>query len=232
MVRITKEYDERYAEFLDVAQKFFYSKGYEQTSVQEIINKVGVAKGTFYHYFASKTDLLDALIERIIGQILTLLEPLVTDESLNAKQKFEQFFARVNNWKTANRDFLLEIMRVLYQDENVLLRTKLRARSRAMTLPLLTEIIRQGVDEEAFDVANPDHAAEIVFVMGQACSDATAEQLLKESQDEVAVSEIKAMLIAYERSIERVLHASEGSLRLITPEYVGRVVSRKSVEAY
>jgi len=37
MARITKDYDERYTEFLDVGQALFYSKGYEPTSVQEII---------------------------------------------------------------------------------------------------------------------------------------------------------------------------------------------------
>ena len=50
MARIIKEYDERYTEFLDVAQKLFYSKGYEQSSVQGIIKAVNVAKGTFYGY--------------------------------------------------------------------------------------------------------------------------------------------------------------------------------------
>ena len=76
MARIVKEYDARHAEFLDVAQTLFFSKGYEQTSVQDIINTVGVAKGTFYHYFRSKVEVLDALVQRMFEQTLASLEPL------------------------------------------------------------------------------------------------------------------------------------------------------------
>lgn len=56
MARTVKEYDERYAEFLDVAQRLFYQKGYEQTSVQDIIREIGVAKGLFYYDSSSKSD--------------------------------------------------------------------------------------------------------------------------------------------------------------------------------
>ena len=47
MARQVKEYDERYQQFLDVGQQLFYTKGYDQTSIQEIIDAVGVAKGLF-----------------------------------------------------------------------------------------------------------------------------------------------------------------------------------------
>lgn len=53
----------RRSEILDVAQRLFYLKGYDQTSVQDIITEIGIAKGTFYHYFNSKLELLDAIID-------------------------------------------------------------------------------------------------------------------------------------------------------------------------
>jgi len=218
MTRIVKEYDERYTEFLDVAQELFYSNGYEQTSVQEIIKVVNVAKGTFYHYFESKAALLNALVERLIQQTLMILKPVVMDKEMDAIQKFEQFFARTNNWKAANREFLLEITRVLYLDENVLLRTKLREEGRALVVPLLADIIQQGLNEEIFNVTHPKHAADIVMGMGQACSDAIAQQLLNERPNEAMLIEISAMFVAYEQSIERVLAAPSGSLRLIAPD--------------
>ena len=73
MARTVKEPDIRRNEILDVAQQFFYTKGYEQTSVQDIIDQVGIAKGTFYHYFGSKVELLDELIERMTDQVLSLI---------------------------------------------------------------------------------------------------------------------------------------------------------------
>ena len=69
MARITKEYYERKNEILDAAQELFLTQGYEKTSVDNIIKKVGVAKGTFYYYFKSKEDLLDKLVKRMTDKI-------------------------------------------------------------------------------------------------------------------------------------------------------------------
>lgn len=220
MVRIVKEYDERYNEFLDTAQTLFYRKGYEQTSVQEIIRAVGVAKGTFYHYFNSKAKLLDALVERMIAQMLSTLQPMLADETLSAAEKFEQFFAHIGSWKAANRDFLLDVMRVLYQDENILLRIKMQREATAIAAPLLAQIIRQGMDEGIFNMEYPDEAAEILVKMGQALSDALVSLLLAGVFDAEAMHRIERKILAYDRSVERVLGAAEGSLSLFDAETV------------
>ena len=218
MSRVVKEYDERYAEFLDKAQQLFYSKGYDHTSVQEIINAVGVAKGTFYHYFDSKADLLDALVKRSYKHIMATLEPMVSNESLNALEKFERLFADINNWKVANVELMLDMVHVFYQDKNVLLRTKMKAESTAMAVPLLANIIRQGQAEGTFDVDYPDEAAEIVLKMAGALSEAIASLLLDNKQNGEVIDPIKHKLVAYERSIERVLGAPENSIQLVDPD--------------
>lgn len=218
-MRIVKEYDERYAEFLDVAQALFYSQGYERTSVKEIIKAVGVAKGTFYHYFDSKAALLEALvetlIERLYGQLQTTLEPILEDEMTTGAEKFELLFARIGNWKTANPDFVWESVRVFYQDENVLLRAKMMEASTARMAPLFAQIIRQGVQEGSFDVAHPDEAAHLVFVLNQTLSEAVAKMMLAGERKEVAMEQMGRKVTTYERSIERILGAAEGSLHLI-----------------
>ncbi len=49
MARIVKAPDERRTEFIETAQALFYTKGYERTSVNDIIEAVGVSKGAFYY---------------------------------------------------------------------------------------------------------------------------------------------------------------------------------------
>lgn len=214
MARIVKEYDERNTEFLDVAQELFYRKGYEQTSVQDIIRAVGVAKGTFYHYFASKAELLDALVERVYTQVFAAVAPIVADESLGAVEKFEQLLDSGNQEKLGHKDFLLAAMPAFYDDQNVLLRTKLLAEAVAMMVPLLAAIIRQGVAEGIFDVDYPDEAAEIVIQMGQSLSDAIVQVMVRESG--AGVEGIVPKIDAYNRSVERVLGAPKGSLHLVS----------------
>jgi AcrR family transcriptional regulator len=222
MARVVKEYDERYAEFLDVAQRLFYQKGYDQTSIQDIIQEMKVAKGLFYHYFRSKADLLDALIERITDQAVASLRPWVDDPALDAQTKLRRFFDSTQNWKLANKTFMLELTRVLYRDENTLMRTKIARAGVERIAPLLADILRQGVAEGVYDVEHPDESAPILLELGQSLANTIVEPLLNPPADAGALEACLAMLErqvrAHERAMERILGAPPGSLVMMTTE--------------
>lgn len=220
MGRIVKDYDERHAEFLDVAQDLFYSKGYESTSVQEIIKTVGVAKGTFYHYFSSKVDLLEAIVARAYEETLKMLDPIVTDETLGAVDKLEQFFAHINNWELANRDFLLETARVMYADENVLLRSKMTEQAQALIAPLLGKIIQQGKEKGIFATEYPLATAELILRMSESLSASAVAVLLASAPDNSEIEHVKQKIIVYNRAIERILGLPEDLLILVEPEMI------------
>ncbi len=221
MARTVKEYDERYEEFLNVGQQLFYQKGYAQTSVQEIIRAIGVAKGLFYYYFPTKADLLDAIIERMTGQILQSLQPMIDDPNLDALTKFDQFFSRTQRWKLANREFLVDVMAVIYRDENTVLRAKILAATLPIVVPQLAKIIRQGNAEGVYDVAYPEECAEIVLEMGQGLALPVAKLLLHGPPAgvtlEAALQALERRMLAYERSMERVLGAAFGSISILAP---------------
>ena len=67
MPRVVKEddYAARRNEILAVARKLVYTKGYEEMSIQDILDEMKISKGAFYHYFDSKPALLEALIDRM-----------------------------------------------------------------------------------------------------------------------------------------------------------------------
>ena len=64
-MRIVKEAEERKEEILDVAERFFATKGFDNTSTNDILKEVGIARGTLYYHFKSKEDILDGVIERM-----------------------------------------------------------------------------------------------------------------------------------------------------------------------
>ena len=72
-MRIIKEADIRKNEILDAAGILFTEKGYDNTSVTDIMNAVGIAKGTLYHHYKSKEDILNALIKRQTADIFLSL---------------------------------------------------------------------------------------------------------------------------------------------------------------
>ena len=64
-MRIVKEAQERKNEILDVAGRLFAQKGYDSTSTNDILEEIGIARGTLYYHFKSKEDILDAMFDRM-----------------------------------------------------------------------------------------------------------------------------------------------------------------------
>jgi AcrR family transcriptional regulator len=59
-----------------VARGLFFERGYDATSVQDVVDAAGATKGAFYHYFASKDDLLRLIHEAYMDVQLRLLEAI------------------------------------------------------------------------------------------------------------------------------------------------------------
>jgi AcrR family transcriptional regulator len=87
-MRVSKKHDVRLHEILDAAQSLFAQKGYEETTVNDILDRVGIGKGTFYHYFQSKEDALAGVISRVVEGIYHTPYPLETVEFLLASIQF------------------------------------------------------------------------------------------------------------------------------------------------
>src|SRR5436305_13128121 len=100
MPRIVKE--EEYAgkrnAILDAAQRLVQTKGYEQMTIQDLLDDLQISKGAFYHYFTSKQALLEALIERMEEVIEPLVAVIVHDSHLSALEKLRRLFVTVSRW--------------------------------------------------------------------------------------------------------------------------------------
>ncbi|MBG6015661.1 TetR/AcrR family transcriptional regulator [Proteus mirabilis] len=70
----TKPAEVRLEELMNAAEILFLDKGFDATTVSEIVKKADVAKGTYYHYFSAKTDVLDALRTRYMDWYLNKIE--------------------------------------------------------------------------------------------------------------------------------------------------------------
>jgi AcrR family transcriptional regulator len=126
-----------------VAQRLIYTKGYEQMTIQDILDELRISKGAFYHYFDSKVAVLEALVERMaVKEVLPLLSSIVQDPDMSALEKLNRYFDTASRWKTAKRTLMLELLRVWMADENAIVRQKMYSMSIKMS-PLLTEIINR-----------------------------------------------------------------------------------------
>ena len=89
-MRVSKKPEERKNEILDNAEKLFGTKGYSKTTINDILLAVGIAKGTFYYYFKSKEEVMDAIVMRFIDNGIENIEAIAQNKNLNAKEKLFQ----------------------------------------------------------------------------------------------------------------------------------------------
>jgi AcrR family transcriptional regulator len=222
MVRITKEYDERLTEFLDTAQQLFFEKGYEKTSVNDIIEKIGVAKGTFYHYFKSKKDLLDKITKEYAEKTLAKVKNLIERTDLNGVEKVNMFYTTIRDFKIENIALMKVFMKVIYKDENLVLRHKMFKQNIKLLTPVFAEIIKQGKEEGLFSPVDHVETAELIFTMGANLNETVVLLLLDAADKPENIEKIERKLKVYCKSIERILGAPEGSLNFFRQEDIER----------
>ena len=217
MARIVKE--EAYAvkrnEILDVAQRLVYTKGYEQMTIQDMLDDLQISKGAFYHYFDSKQTVLEALVERIGERAVQLLLPIVHDPLLPALDKFQCYLATLNRWKVGQKAFFLALLRVWFTDDNAIVRQKLRATAILEIAPLLTEIIRQGVQEGVMTTIYPDQVGEVIAALAQDAGESVGVLLLSFDPKRDDMQRVKRTVAVYTDAFERILGVPAGSLTLV-----------------
>lgn len=215
MARTVKDNSTRRNQILDVAQQLVYTKGYEQMTIQDLLDTLNISKGAFYHYFDSKPALLEALIERMIDEVKKIIQPIVDDQRLTALEKFERYFDTVSRWKTAQKDFFLAILRVWYNDNNAIVRQKVLTTGTRLIAPVLSSIILQGIQEGVFTNPYPDRIGEVVFTMMMGFSDNLAQDILNWNTETDNFSHLENTLAVVTDALERVLGAQKDSIHLI-----------------
>jgi AcrR family transcriptional regulator len=222
MARVAKEEDRvvKQNEILDAAQTLVYTKGYEQMSIQDVLDALQISKGAFYHYFGSKQALLDGLVERMLEQAIKMLQPIIQDPALTALEKLHCYFATASQWKTAQKSFVLALLRVFYTDQNAILRQKLQSMSIKRVAPMIAGILRQGVAEGVFVTTYPDQTSEILLNLLAGMGETWADVLLADPPPPDGLERLERLTAAYTEAIEHVLGAPTGTVKLIDQQTI------------
>jgi len=158
MVRVTKDAEERKNELMDAALELFLKKGFDTTTITDIVKRVGVAQGLFYYYFGSKHDMLDAVIDRYIDNLIESLANIASDNSLNITKKFQLFIDTFFRYGENNELFAED----LHKDKNLIIHQKMTDKTIKLATPLLLHIINEGIHKEVFSLSYPEETLEIL----------------------------------------------------------------------
>lgn len=135
----------RKKELIKIAYELFITKGYENTSVDEIIAKAGIAKGTYYYHFESKEQMLEEVVNMMIDDGVERAKQVV-NSNLNPEQKlvYTILALRVTPEEQSVQD-------TIHSKENIILHKKINDRVIDEAVPLLSFIVREAKKEGLFE---------------------------------------------------------------------------------
>ena len=151
-----KKGERRKQELLQIAYRMFLQKGYEETSVDEIISQAGIAKGTYYYYFETKEQMLEEVIGMMIGQEIQAAEQILQTD-LPVPQKIVGI---ITSLRPAPVESPIE--EALMKPENIIMHGKIQKKLIESVTPLLSEVVEEGIAEGIFAC---DHIPERVRML-------------------------------------------------------------------
>lgn len=201
MTRTLKAPEVRRGEILDAAEELFGEAGYEDTSVNDILLRAGIAKGTLYYYFKSKEEILDAVLARYIAEQRARMEAAGREGS--ALERFARALAcsegDERKWK---------LIETLHLPKNALMHQKSLVASVKELTPLFTDIVERGVREGIFDVVSPHDTVEFML--------AGMQFLLDSKIFGWSDKELTERGMAFIKIAERLLGAADGTLNFLS----------------
>ena len=198
--------------------RLFADRGYDRTTVQAIIDAVGVSKGAFYHHFSSKEDIVEAITHGYISEGLESLEKAASDKGLSAVEKLNRLIEVSQLFRSQRQDTREAIERSFSDNSNLKLEKAIIETLRKHTVPLFAEILEEGITSGEFPIENAGEHAAILFRILLGMKETLRERMHAGADP----GTIEDVLRVHENAVCRVLRIPEGSLELALP-YMSRI---------
>lgn len=229
MARIVKHPDVRRGDILDAAQGLFLARGYDATTIADVIAAAGVSKGGFYHHFASKEALIEALAERLAREAAAGVVDVLDDPAHNAFDKLHAFITHGRRLKTDEAATLWAVFGTIYRPDNIVLYHRIQAAATAVMTPILARLIAEGVADKTFDTPDPEGTAEQLLALGMTTYTTVARLLQAETDAEAreAVETLMHKLRLQGIAADRLLGLPDGSLVFVDEDVADMLLAAR-----
>lgn len=160
-MRVVKEAEERKNEILDVAERLFCQNGFDQTSTNDILKEIGIARGTLYYHFKSKEDILDAMIMRMSTRIVARAAVCAVDVNSTVLERLTKTILALR--MESDTDAAVMMKEEMHRPQNALLHQKMNELILIQIHPLFEKIIFDGMEQKIFDTAYPKEAVDMII---------------------------------------------------------------------
>ena len=217
--RVLKAPAVRRGELVDAALRLFLSKGYEKTTINDVIAATRLSKGAFYHHFRAKEDLLEEISRAIASKAIADAAGALKGKPIGALERLNALFGELRGWKTQHMGELRALFANILMPENAVLYDRITSASIAALTPILAEIIEQGANEGVFTVEDSRASADSILWFRIATRPvlARAMEMAASGAVDEAVDMLANRLRAEAAIIDRILGLPVGSVDLMGP---------------
>jgi AcrR family transcriptional regulator len=184
---------------LDIAGALFTEKGYEQTTMQDIVDKLGMSKGAIFHHFKSKEDVMDGVIQRMIDGIVEQTNAIAETPALAVSEKMRSAILSMNVSGGVGGEVISE----LHKPTNSQMHQTTITKTIQAVVPILAKIAEQGVSEGIYNTPYPRETLELLFAANQVIFDSGIFRWNRE--------ELAARAYCFVHTMELSLGAAKGS---------------------
>ncbi|MBQ4529513.1 MAG: TetR/AcrR family transcriptional regulator [Lachnospiraceae bacterium] len=148
---------------LDVSTKLFFEKGYDETSLQDIIARLGgMTKGAIYHHFRSKEEILIAVVDRMSEMNNIAMARLRDDDSLTGKQKLEKMFS--DSLTDSKQKDMFAVTPNLMENPKLLV-YYIKMVAYTIVPDYIVPVIQQGVKDGSIKTDYPEELADMIMFL-------------------------------------------------------------------
>ena len=209
-----KKGDLKRAQILDAAEKLFFEKGYDRTSVQDILDALGMSKGGFYHYFDSKESVLRAVSERRVEGRFDRLNAELYGMRRSPIDRLNLLLGMANLFQTEETRFAALMLKLCYVEKDAAMRDHHRRILLDRLAPYLADVIEEGVRDGSFHLRHPIEVGRLLLMLALDADEEACAMLAKEPDNPDVMLRMLELLNAWREAAEDLLGAPFGSVRL------------------
>ena len=173
MARPRTHHDEKKQELIQMAFQLFMKDGYENTSIQDIMNVAQISKGAMYHYFTCKDDILDAVLNYIIDLDEKRSEPMLNSTTL---RPIEKLTATMSLDVPQKSQEVNQATAYIMQRQDSIFDYRARELSKKRSIPVIADLIQEGIAVGEFHTQYPEEMAAIIYASVQSIGELIMRQ--------------------------------------------------------
>lgn len=218
--------DRRRRDIMLAAEKLFYENGYENTSVQDMLNAMDLSKGGFYHHFESKESVMVAICEEKTAEMYDSAIQTARVESMSAIDRLNELFRKANLLTHSDENYINMMLNAMYGQESYMLHAKMHQVTLKKLVPVVDELIGQGMLKGEIYTRYPELIGEQLVTLWLNLLDIVLSATIKALDEPEQVIGVIDRINAFRNSMELILNAPYGTVKLCEAEDILRTVRR------